>query len=127
MHPPCVTRHGTRNTTVTCTDPVSHLRPTSILADWTTHANPAGRFRLQGGVPITVGGRRGRSLVQTGSAQAPRLGQTELITVVVPTLGTSDAWYQLTVFLRGPDTVGLEAQVKTMLRSVHWLTPGPTA
>lgn len=126
MHPPCVTRRGTRHTTVTCTDPVSHLRPTSILAEWTTNANPGGRFRLAGGVAITVGGRRGTWLVQTGGAQAPRLGQTEMITVVVPTPGTSDAWYQLTVFLRGPDTAELEAQIKTMLRSVHWLTQGPT-
>jgi hypothetical protein len=120
MHAPCVTRHGKHNTTITCTDPVSHLRPTSILADWTSNANPAGRFRLQGGIPITIGGRRGRWLVQTGNTQAPRLGQTETITVVVPMPGRSDAWYQLTAFLRGPDTDWLEAQIKAMLRSVRW-------
>lgn len=46
MHAPCVTRHGTHNTTITCGDPVSHLRPNSLLAYWTSNANPAGGFRL---------------------------------------------------------------------------------
>jgi hypothetical protein len=125
MHAPCMTRHGTHTTTITCGDPLSRLRPNSILAYWTSNADPAWRFRLQRGVPITVAGRRGKWLVQTDTAQAPRLGETEEITVVVPTPATSDSWFQLTVLLRGPDTAGVEAQVKTMLRSVHWLTPGP--
>jgi hypothetical protein len=121
MHPPCVTRHGTHNTTITCGDPISHLRPDSILADWTTNTNPAGRFRPAGGVPITVDGRRGTWLVQTGgSAQAPNLSETEVITVVIPTAGAGDSWYQLTAFLRGPDTARLGTQLKTLLRSVRW-------
>lgn len=121
MHPPCITRHGTHNTTITCVDPISHLRPNSSLADWTTNTDPAGRFRPAGGVPITVDGRRGTWLVQTrGSAQAPNLSETEVITVVIPTPGAGDSWYQLTAFLRGPDTAGLEAQLKTLLRSVRW-------
>ena len=123
MHRPCVTRHGKYNTTITCTDPISHLRPASILADWTSNTNPAGRFRLRGGIPITVAGRRGTWVVQTGHTQAPQLGQTETITVVVPTPRTSNAWYQLTAFLRRPDSARLEAQIKTMLRSVHWPPP----
>lgn len=42
MHPPCITHHGTHNTTITCTDPISHLGPDSILAYWTTNTDPAG-------------------------------------------------------------------------------------
>ena len=121
MHRPCVTRHGTHNTTITCRDPVSLLRPNSILADWTSNANPAWRFAQQRGVRITVSGRHGKWLVQTDTTRAPRLGETETITIVVPRPVGSDSWYQLTVFLRGPDTARLEAQIKTMLRSVHWL------
>lgn len=44
-----------------------------------------------------------------------------MITVVVPTPRSSDSWYQLTAFLRGPHAAQLEAQIKTMLSSVHWL------
>src|ERR1700758_2046038 len=121
MHPPCMTRHGTHNTTITCADPVSHLRPDSILAYWTSNAEPAWQFAQERGVRITVGGRHGKWLVQTDTTQAPRLRETEIVTVVVARPGSGDSWYQLTVFLRGPDTVGLEAQIKAMLHSVHWL------
>jgi hypothetical protein len=121
MHPPCVTRHGTNNTTITCDQPVARLAPSSILASWTSNSTPMWRFSRQGGVLITVGGRRGKWLVQTGSAQSPALGETEVITVVVPMPRSSDSWYQLTVFLRGPHAARLETQIKTMLSSVHWL------
>jgi hypothetical protein len=120
MHRPCVTHHGTHNTATTCGEPVSGLRPNSILAYWTSNANPAWRFGQERGAQITVGGRRGKWLVQTDTAQAPSLGETEVITVVVPTPGSRDSWYELTSFLRGPDTARLEAQVKTLLHSVHW-------
>jgi hypothetical protein len=120
MHRPCVTHHGTHNTTITCGEPVSGLRPNSILAYWTSNANPAWRFGQERGAQIAVGGRRGKWLVQTDTAQAPSLGETEVITVVVPTPGSRDSWYELTSFLRGPDTARLEAQVKTLLQSVHW-------
>ena len=73
------------------------------------------------GVPITVDGRRGTWLAQTaGEAQAPNLSEAEVITVVIPTVGARDSWYQLTAFLRGPDIAGLEAHLKTLLRSVRW-------
>jgi hypothetical protein len=123
MRPPCVTRHrrhGLFNTTVSCGDPISHLCRNSILAYWTTNTNPAGRSRPGPGVPITVDGRRGTWLVQTGSAQAPSLGEIEVITLVVPIPGARDSWYQLTALLRGPDTAGLEAQLKALLRSTRW-------
>jgi hypothetical protein len=121
MHPPCVTRHGTHNATITCGDPVSHLRPDSILASWTSNAERGWRFGQQHGVQITVGGRQGKWLVQTDTTQAPRLRETAIVTVVMPRPVASDSRYQLTVFLRGPDTARLEAQIKAMLRSVHWL------
>jgi hypothetical protein len=121
MHPPCVTRHGTHNTTITCTDPLSRLRPDSSLAYWTSNGAPGWRFGQQHGIPITVGGRDGKWLAQTDTTQAPRLRETEIVTVVVPRPVGSDSWYQLTAFLRGPDTARLEAQIKAMLRSVHWL------
>jgi hypothetical protein len=124
MHPPCVTRRSASNTTTTCAEPVSQLRPNSILAEWTSNANPAWRFAHQPGQPITVGGRRGTWLVQPSHGQAPSLGQTEVISVVVPTSGRNDSWYELTAFLRGPDAGRLQAQVKALLRSVHWLLAG---
>lgn len=121
MHPPCVTRHATRNTTITCGDPVSRLAQNSILASWTSNANPGWRFGQERGARITIGGRRGKWLAQTAGPQAPPLRETEVITVVVPMPRSSDSWYQLTVFLRGPHVARLEAQIKTMLRTVHWL------
>lgn len=120
MHPPCITRHGTHNTSITCTEPVSHLDRDSILAYWTTNTNPAG-FHPGPGTPITVGGRHGTWHVQTDTTQAPNLGESELITVIVPTPGSRDSWYQLTAMLRGPDVAGLTAQVRTMLRTAQWL------
>jgi hypothetical protein len=120
MHPPCITRHGTHNTTITRTDPISRLDRDSILAYWTTNTNPAG-FHPGPGKPITIGGRRGIWRVQTGTAQAPDLGESEVVTVIVPTPGTRDSWGQLTALLREPDTVGLAVQLKAMLRTVHWL------
>jgi hypothetical protein len=119
MHPPCITRHGTHNTSITCTDPISHLQRESILAYWTTNTNLAG-FHRGPGSPITVGGRHGIWRVQTDTTQAPNLGESELITVTVPTPGSPDSWYQLTALLRGPDLAGLTAQVRTMLHTVHW-------
>lgn len=120
MHPPCITRHGTNNTSITCTDSISHLHRDSILAHWTTNTDPAG-FHPGPGDPITVGGRRGIWRVQTGQGQAPNLGETEAITVVVPTPGTRDSWYQLTALLRGPDTAEAAAQLRAMLHTVKWL------
>jgi hypothetical protein len=120
MHPPCVTHHGTHNTSITCSDPVSHLHPNSILAYWTTNTNPAG-FHPGPGKPITVGGRRGTWRLQTDTTQAPNLGDTRLITVIIPTPGSRDSWHQLTALLRGPDTTETTAQLKTMLHTVNWL------
>jgi hypothetical protein len=127
MHPPCVTRRGTHNTTITCSEPLERLRPDSILASWTTNGMPGWSFSRAPGIPITVGGRRGKWLSQTGSYGAPSIGENKVITVVVPTPGTSDIWYQLTAFLRGPDTRSLEQQIRTMLGSVQWLTADPTS
>jgi hypothetical protein len=120
MHSPCITHRGTHNTSITCTDPVSRLDRDSILAYWTTNTEPIG-FHPGPGTPITIDGRRGIWRVQTDTTQAPNLGETELITVIVPTPGSRDSWYQLTALLRGPDVIGLTAQVKMMLRTVRWL------
>lgn len=120
MHSPCITHRGAHNTRITCTDPISRLDRDSILASWTTNTNPAG-FHRGPGTPITVGGRRGTWRVQTDTTQAPNLGETERITVTVPTPGSHDSSYQLTALLRGPGATGLAAQVKTLLHTVRWL------
>jgi hypothetical protein len=120
IHPPCVTRHGTHNTTVTCAEPISRLRPDSILADWTSNT-ALGEFRSGPGRPITVGGRHGIWRVQSGSAGAPDIGETEVITVTVPIPHSRDSWDQLTAMLRRPNVPGLTARLETMLESVRWL------
>ncbi len=121
MHPPCITHHGARNTTIDCTDPISHLDRDSILAYWTTDTELGG-FHSGPGTPITVGGRRGIWRVQTGAGQAPNLSESEVITVIAARPGTRNGWDQLTALLRGPDTVLLVAQLKAMLRTVRWLS-----
>jgi len=121
MHAPCLTRHGTHNTTITCREPISRLARRSILAYWTINTVPFGLQRGPG-IPVTIGGRHGTWLVQADTTQAPNLGQDQLITVTVPAPGSRDSWYKLTALLRGPDVAGLTAQVRAMLATVHWVS-----
>jgi hypothetical protein len=121
MHNPCVTHHGTKNTTISCNTPIEQLAPHSLLASWTTNGNPAWRFDHVVGTPITVGGRRAKWSVQQPPTGPPSIGADESIDVVIPVPHTTDSWYQLSVLIRGPDLRSLTRQVRALVRSVRWV------
>jgi hypothetical protein len=121
MHPPCVTRHGTHNTTITCTDPLSRLRPDSFLAYWTSKRRPRVAVR-----PTARGSDHGRR-------PARKVARADRHHPGAETARNRDrhgrraeaGWQRQLVptdrLPPGPDTARLEAQIKAMLRSVHWL------
>jgi hypothetical protein len=55
MHPPCVARHGTVNTTITCTRPITRLDRDSILAGWSTNGWLGWSFARAPGRRLRVG------------------------------------------------------------------------
>jgi len=117
MHPPCVTHHGTVNTTIICKQPVSRLDHNSILASWSTNGWPGWSFTRAAGTPLRVGGRRAKLQITHGSYG---IGATEMMSVVIEQPGTTDDWYQLDAFIRGPNTSLHEDQVRQLLRTVRF-------
>jgi hypothetical protein len=116
MHPPCVTHHGTANTTITCMQPVSRLDRDSILARWSTNGWPGWSFKRAPGTPLRVGGRRAKVQITRGSYG---IGAEEMMSVVVEKPGIPDNWYELDAYISGPDTSRHEQQVRQLVRTVH--------
>jgi hypothetical protein len=117
MHLPCVTHHGTVNTTITCNQPISRLDRDSILARWSTNGWPGWSFKRAPGTQLRSGGGRAKLQVTQGTYG---IGAQELMSVVVPKPGIPDNWYEFDAYISGPDTSLHEQQVRQLLRTVRF-------
>jgi hypothetical protein len=112
MHQPCITRHGTHNTTITCKQPVSQLHTDSILAWWSETGNPAWSFGTARGVPLTVGGRQAKLVITQDSCGVAASVEMD---VVVQIPGIADNFYDFIACIRGPAISRLQQQVRELL------------
>ncbi|OAI39853.1 hypothetical protein AYO39_02385 [Actinobacteria bacterium SCGC AG-212-D09] len=119
LHPPCITRHLTYNTTITCHQPVGRLQPGSMLASWSTQTWPGWTFTRAQGTLLPVGGRPAKVNVTHESCG---VGADELMEVVIAIPGSAqtDGWYQLDACISGPGTSARERQVRELLRTVRF-------
>jgi hypothetical protein len=117
MHLPCVTHHGTVNTTITCNQPISRLDRDSILARWSTNGWPGWSFIRAPGIELRVGGRRAKLQVTRGSYG---IAAKEIMSVVVQKPGIPDNWYEFDAYLSGTDNSLAEHQLRQLLRTVRF-------
>jgi len=117
MHPPCVTRHGTQNTTIICRQPITRLRPNSILAFWSINSAPNWSFEHTPGTPLDIGGRAAKLRVTHESCG---IAAQQTIHAVIPMPDSGDSWYELTACIRGPQTSARQHQVRDLIRSVRF-------
>jgi hypothetical protein len=119
MHPPCVTRHGKFNTTITCREPIDHLKAGSVLASWSTQSWQGWTFGHVQGTPLRVGGRPAKLDVTHDSCG---IGADEMMQVVIAIPGRAEAnsWYQLDACIRGPGASTMERIVRQLLRTVRF-------
>jgi len=117
MHAPCVTRHGTHNTTISCRQPITRLRPNSILAFWSISSTPNWSFKDAQGTPRRIGGRAAKLRV---THEGCGIAAQQTIHAVIPMPGSGDSWYELIACIRGPQTSARQHQVRDLLRSVRF-------
>lgn len=117
MHPPCVTRHGTHNITITCRQPITRLRPGSILAFWSINSMPGLSSKRATGTPLAIGGRPAR-LRMTHSSRG--IGARQTIDALIPTMATDNSWYEFIACIRGPHTLLRQQQLRELLGSVRF-------
>jgi hypothetical protein len=117
MHPPCLTHHGTVNTTISCKQPVSRLDRDSMLARWATNGWPGWSFTRAPGIPFRVGGRRAKLQITPGSYG---IGAEEMMSVVIEKPGIPHNWYELDAYISGRDTSRHEHQIRQLLRTVRF-------
>jgi hypothetical protein len=126
---PCVTSVSAGRTADTCAYPVRVLPRGGVLARWNANGSPAWHMPQAN---TTVAGRRALE-TRTAGGWCKVLGATETITVMIPR-SVPGNWYQMDACLRAPGLPKLEAEIKSMLNSVHispgslaWLSQRPTA
>jgi hypothetical protein len=119
MHPPCVARHGTVNTTITCTRPITRLDRDSILAGWSTNGWLGWSFARAPGRRLRVGGRRAKLQITRGSFGI-RASERLSVVVPVPVPGVAAEWYEFDAYLSGPDTALHAREVRRLLRTVRF-------
>ena len=119
LRPPCITRHLTYGTTITCHQPVGRLQPGSMLTSWSIQSWPGWTFRRAEGTPLRVAGRPAKIRVTHESCG---IGADELMEVVVAIPGSAqtDGWYQLDACIRGPGIPASEHEVRALLRTVRF-------
>lgn len=118
MHPPCITRRGTHNTTVICREPVARLQPGSILAFWSIMADPAWSFSRAAGTPLRVGGRPAKLAITSNDSCG--IGADKTMDTVIAIPGSNDSWYELVACIGAPNTALRESQVRDLLHSVRF-------
>jgi hypothetical protein len=121
LHPPCITRHLMRSTTITCQRSVTGLRPGSMLTSWSIQTRPLWTFRLAQGSPLRVGGRPARIQVTRDSCGISADDLMEVV-VAIPGRDQANSWYQLDACIRGPAIPASEDAVHELLRTVHFTT-----
>ena len=119
MHPPCVTRHGSHNTTITCREPIDQLRPGSILVTWSSESWLGWSLAKAYGSRLRVGGRPAKLKVYSDSCGVGADVNMQVV-VGIPGTAETDSWYQLDACIRKPGTTTKERQVRQLLRTVHF-------
>jgi hypothetical protein len=115
---PCVSSARAGRTAETCAYPIRVLSPGGVLTRWNANGSPAWHMPEAN---MTVAGRRALE-TRTAGGWCRVLGATETITVVIPRPVPGN-WYQMDACLRAPGLPKLEAEIKSMLSSVH-ISPG---
>lgn len=115
-HQPCVTRHGSDNITIRCHEPLRRLRPNSILADWSSFAEPGFRLANTPGAPSRVGGRDARVQVTAGTCG---IGAARSLSAVIAIPG-GDGFIELRACLSGPEPSIQERRAQALLASIRW-------
>ncbi len=113
LHNPChrITRPGV--ITGSCGFPVSKLPPGGVLVTWSDFGNPVMYLPKSNTI---VGGRRALENVTSGGWCAT-LGGDTTISVTMPWKAAN--WYEMNACLRGPGLAQQEAEISSMLKSVH--------
>lgn len=119
-HPPCTTRHGTHNTTISCREPLRRLRPDSILAEWSDFGQPGFRLAATPGTPTRIGGRPARVQVTDDDCT---IGAARSLTAVIEIPG-GNAYVEFHVCLSGPNPTVQERRARALLGTVRWTSRG---
>lgn len=117
MHAPCVTHHGTRNTTIVCHQPVTRLRPGSILAFWSLNSMPGWRPQDAMGAPLRIGGRPAKLRVTHDTCG---IGAQQTLDAVIPIPGSGNSFDEFIACIRGPHTATKAHQAHDLLNSVRF-------
>jgi hypothetical protein len=117
MHPPCVTRHGSRNTTITCRQPIARLGPGSLLAFWSIESMPGWSFKGATGQRLRIGGRSARLRITHDSCG---IGAQQTMDAVIPVTPGPENWYEFIACIRGPRVSLRRHQLRDLLGSVRF-------
>lgn len=106
---------------IACTrEPVVHLGPNGILADWWRRGSPGWAFDPTKGQPITVAGRTATIEQLDPDEGCQNVGGDRKLVLTIPDPTPNWNWTELDACLRGPALDALQAQVEAMLSTVHW-------
>jgi hypothetical protein len=119
LHQPCITRHGTANTTITCHQPVARLQPGSMLASWSTQTWLGWTFAGADGTLLRVGGRPAKINITHDSCEIEADERMEVV-IAIPGSAQTNSWYQLDACIRGPDASARVREVRELLRTVRF-------
>jgi len=119
MHPPCVTRHGTQDITITCGEPIDHLQPGSVLISWSSQTSLGWNLRHAQGTPLRVGGSPAKLDVTHESCGIDADERMDVV-IAIPGRADGDSWYQLDACINGPGTSTTELEVRQLLRTVRF-------
>lgn len=111
---PCTVRTGPGRIAETCEYPIGVLPPSGVLIRWSANGFPTWHMPKAN---TTVSGRKAVE-TRTSGGWCVTLGGTETITVMIPRAAPGN-WYQMDACLRGPGLAQQEAEISSMLKSVH--------
>ena len=117
LYPPCITRHGTHNTTITCREPIARLQPGSLLGSWSINAMPSWSFKDVQGTPLRIGRRPAKLDITHNSCG---ITADEAMDAVIAIPGSANSWYEFNACIRGPHISSNEHQVRDLLRTVRF-------
>jgi len=112
---------GRRNRS--CRGPLTHLRASSVLVEWSWAGDPTCDSRSRSGDRISVGGLHGGSAFEPASKSSPDLHVNRVIALWVPIPHKAGNCYEMMAQIRGPVTARLTRQIWAMVHSVRWVEP----
>lgn len=114
--PPCTTHRGTHNATIRCRQPLDRLTPNSVLAEWSSNAQPGFQLAATPGTPTRIGGRSARLQMTNDNCQ---IGAVRSLTAVIAVPG-GNSYIEFRACLSGPDPSLQEQRARTLLATVRW-------